>query len=161
MNRNRILELSLLYMYLAGWEECSRNNSFKKRYVAWTCYPYHIMDFLQKENYIYQPLKQRQGIITPEGIDKAKELDKNGILNEEKDIKRMMNLLLVLVYYTCEEKEVPGKPGEKKYYFSRGYSQDVLDELKNLGLITDHVKLKVKFTAQGIEYAKQLIQKMK
>jgi len=73
----------------------------------------------------------------------------------------MMNLLLVLVYYTCEEKEVPGKPGEKRFYFSRGYSQDVLDELKKLGLIADHVKRKIKFTAQGIEYVKRLIQKMK
>jgi len=71
----RAKDLSLLLILLTGWEEERRNGApGEKIFRAWKGYSYEIMDSLQKDKLIYQPMKAKSLILTEDGRKRAEEL---------------------------------------------------------------------------------------
>ena len=69
-----ISELTMLLIYLTGWEEDKRNAPGKKVFRAWKGYKYEIMDDLQSKGLIRQIPGGKSLTVTDEGIKRAKEL---------------------------------------------------------------------------------------
>lgn len=67
-----IKDLSLLLLYLSGWEEDSRNDSGKKVFRAWNGYLFDVLNTLRDEGMILQYMNQKSVLLTAEGIEKAK-----------------------------------------------------------------------------------------
>ncbi|MCK4836759.1 MAG: transposase [Candidatus Aminicenantes bacterium] len=74
--KEKIKELSLLLLYLSGWEEDSRNTPGEKLFRAWNGYLFKILNQLEEEELIHQFSQGKSVIITREGLNKAKELEK-------------------------------------------------------------------------------------
>ena len=70
----RIKELSLLLLYLSGWEEEVKNQPGKKLYKSWTGYLFDVLNSLEEEGMIRQAYNSRALQITPKGIKRAGEL---------------------------------------------------------------------------------------
>jgi len=70
----RIKELSLLLLYLSGWEEEVKNQPGKKLYKSWTGYLFDVLNSLEEEGMIKQAYNSRALQITPRGIKRAGEL---------------------------------------------------------------------------------------
>lgn len=70
----RIKELSLLLLYLSGWEEEVRNQPGKKLYKSWTGYLFDVLNSLEEEQMIKQTYNSRALQVLPKGIEKAQEL---------------------------------------------------------------------------------------
>jgi hypothetical protein len=69
-----ITELTMLLIYLTGWEEDKRNAPGKKVFRAWKGYKFEILDEIQKQKLIYQIPGGKSLILTDEGKQKALEL---------------------------------------------------------------------------------------
>ena len=69
-----ITELTMLLIYLTGWEEDKRNAPGKKVFRAWKGYKYEIMDDLQSQGLIRQIPGGKSLTLTDEGKQKALEL---------------------------------------------------------------------------------------
>ena len=70
------LELTLLLIYLTGWEEDKRNTPGEKVFRAWKGYKFEILDEIQNQRLIFQIPGGKSLILTNEGKDKAVELSK-------------------------------------------------------------------------------------
>jgi hypothetical protein len=66
--------LTLLLMYLTGWEEDSRKNPGEKIFRAWKGYMFQIVNKLSDEKLIIQIPNAKSIILTESGIEKAKAL---------------------------------------------------------------------------------------
>ena len=69
-----ITELTMLLIYLTGWEEDKRNAPGKKVFRAWKGYKFEILDEIQKQKLIYQIPGGKSLTLTDEGKQKALEL---------------------------------------------------------------------------------------
>jgi hypothetical protein len=67
-------ELTLLLIYLTGWEEDKKNSPGEKVYRAWKGYKFEILDAIQNQRWIYQIPGGKSLIVTNEGKQKAEEL---------------------------------------------------------------------------------------
>ena len=70
----KIKELNLLLLYLAGWEEDSTKEPGKKVYRSWKGYLFEVLNELQDDELIYQFKNGKSVIILDEGIRKAQKL---------------------------------------------------------------------------------------
>jgi hypothetical protein len=69
-----ITELTMLLIYLTGWEEDKRNAPGKKVFRAWKGYKFEVLDELQQGRLISQTPGGKSLILTDEGKQKALEL---------------------------------------------------------------------------------------
>ena len=67
-------ELTLLLLFLAGWEEDSRKNPGEKIFRAWKGYLFEDLNLLADEKMIVQYANTKSVTLTPEGIKKATEI---------------------------------------------------------------------------------------
>jgi len=74
MDEKTKLELTLLLIYLTGWEEDKRNSPGEKVFRAWKGYKFEILTEIQKQKLIYQIPGGKSLILTDEGKQKAEEL---------------------------------------------------------------------------------------
>jgi len=70
----KIKELNLLLLYLAGWEEDSTKEPGKKVFRSWKGYLFEVLNELQDDEMIYQFKNGKSVIILDEGIKKAEQL---------------------------------------------------------------------------------------
>jgi hypothetical protein len=76
-----ILELSLVLIYLTGWEEDKRNAPGEKVFRAWKGYTFEVLDELQGQCLIWQIPGGTSLLLHEEGKQKARELIKKYIDN--------------------------------------------------------------------------------
>ena len=74
--KDNVKDLNLLLLYLSGWEEDSRNTPGEKIFRSWNGYLFEVLNQLEEEDLIHQYRKGKSVIITPEGLEKARELEK-------------------------------------------------------------------------------------
>ena len=75
MDEKTLQELTLLMIYLTGWEEDKRNSKKgEKCFRAWKGYKFEILDEIQKQKLIYQIPGGKSLLLTDEGKQKALEL---------------------------------------------------------------------------------------
>jgi len=67
-------DLSLLLMYLTGWEEENKNKPGEKVFKAWSGYLFEIVNELQQQRLIFQYPRTKLLIMTDSGKKKAEEL---------------------------------------------------------------------------------------
>ena len=67
-------ELTLLLIYLTGWEEEKRNSPGEKVFRAWKGYRFEVLAEIQNQRLIYQIPGGKSLILTNEGRQKAEEL---------------------------------------------------------------------------------------
>jgi len=70
----KIKELNLLLLYLAGWEEDSTKEPGKKVFRSWKGYLFEVLNELQDDDLIYQFKNGKSVIILDDGIKKAEQL---------------------------------------------------------------------------------------
>lgn len=80
---DRIKDLSLLLIYLSGWEEDSRNNPGEKIYKSWKGYRFETLNRLEEEKMIRQFHNGKMLILTPEGLAAAKDLGRRYLAGEK------------------------------------------------------------------------------
>jgi len=73
---NRIQEITLLLLYLTGWEEDSRKNPGEKLFRSWKGYPFKVLNELAEGNFIIQNRNSKSVVFSPAGKSKAEELKK-------------------------------------------------------------------------------------
>jgi len=76
-----IEDLTLLLMYLTGWEEDSRKNPGEKLFCSWNGFSFKAINNLNDNKLITTFKGKKITFLTPEGIKKAQELKKK-IYNE-------------------------------------------------------------------------------
>jgi hypothetical protein len=72
-------ELTLLLIYLTGWEEDKRNSLGKKVFRAWKGYRFEELDKLQSQDLIQQVPGGKSLVLYEKGKEKARELMKKYI----------------------------------------------------------------------------------
>ena len=72
----KIKELSLLLMFLTGWEEDSRQNQGEKVFCSWKGYSFKAMNELADDKLIIQFKDKKLVILTEAGKQKAEQLKK-------------------------------------------------------------------------------------
>jgi hypothetical protein len=70
----KIKDLSLLLMFLTGWEEDSRQNPGEKAFCSWKGYSFKTMDKLADEKLIIQFKDKKLAILTESGKQLAEKL---------------------------------------------------------------------------------------
>jgi len=70
----KIKDLTLLLMYLTGWEEECKKNPGEKVFKAWGGYLFEIVNELQQQRLIFQFPSTKLLIMTKAGKEKAEEL---------------------------------------------------------------------------------------
>ena len=73
---SNISELTMLLIYLTGWEEDKRNGPGKKVFKAWIFHKYEILDQLQNQELIRLTPGGKSLTVTEKGKQKAGELKK-------------------------------------------------------------------------------------
>jgi hypothetical protein len=76
-----VTELTLLLIYLTGWEEDKRNAPGEKVFRAWKGYKFEVLDELQSQGLIKQIPGGKSLLLNDEGKQKARELIKKYIVN--------------------------------------------------------------------------------
>jgi hypothetical protein len=76
-----ILELSLVMIYLNGWEEDKRNAPGEKVFRAWKGYTFEVLDKLQNQGLILQIPGGKSLLLHEKGKQKARELIKKYVDN--------------------------------------------------------------------------------
>jgi hypothetical protein len=74
MDEKTLQELTLLLIFLTGWDEDKRNSPGKKVFRAWKGYKFEVLDKLQQGRLISQVPGGKSLILTDEGKQKALEL---------------------------------------------------------------------------------------
>jgi predicted transcriptional regulator len=74
IQKNYILDITLLLLFMSGWEEEDRNDPDKKIFRTWKGYLFDVLNELKEEGMILQYMNQQSVLITEKGIEKAKEL---------------------------------------------------------------------------------------
>ena len=74
-------ELTLLLIYLTGWEEDKRNATGEKVFRAWKGYKFEVLDELQSQGLIKQIPGGKSLLLHEKGKQKARELIKKYIDN--------------------------------------------------------------------------------
>ena len=84
-NKKEIIaqELTLVLILLTGWEEDKRNSPGKKVFRAWKGYRFEVLDELQKQDLIYQVPGGKSLLLYEKGKEKARELIKKYIEENE------------------------------------------------------------------------------
>ena len=71
----RLLDLSLLLIYLTGWEEDKRNGKpGEKIFFSWSQFQFKILNKLQEQKMLVQTPKGKILILTENGKRKAEEI---------------------------------------------------------------------------------------
>ena len=73
---DKIKNLSMLLLYLTGWEEDSRRTPGEQVFKSWKGYRFEILDALEEENLIRQLGQRNPVILTDEGLKKGESLKK-------------------------------------------------------------------------------------
>jgi hypothetical protein len=72
-NKEQILKLTLLLIYLDSWEEKNLGTPVRR---AWKGYGFDTLNTLEGKGYISQSKTTKSVYLTEEGIELAKELEK-------------------------------------------------------------------------------------
>ena len=85
-NKKEIIaqELTLILIYLTGWEEDERNSPGKKVFRAWKGYRFEVLDALQSQGLIRQVPGGKSLLLYEKGKEKVRELIKKYIEGNEK-----------------------------------------------------------------------------
>jgi len=67
-------DLNLLLLYLSGWEEDSRRKPGEKVFRAWKGFRFDVLDALEEGEMIEQFQNVKSVLLTPRGIERAREL---------------------------------------------------------------------------------------
>lgn len=67
-------DLNLLLLYLSGWEEDSRRRPGEKVFRSWKGYLFDALNALEEGEMIEQFHNLKSVLITPKGIERAREL---------------------------------------------------------------------------------------
>jgi hypothetical protein len=78
-----VQELTLLLIYLTGWEEDKRNSPGKKVFRAWKGYRFEALAPLQNQDLIHQVPGGKSLFLHEKGKEKAQELMKKYIEGNE------------------------------------------------------------------------------
>ena len=70
----KIMELTLLLMYLTGWEEDSRKNPGEKIFCSWKGHSFMALNKLADDNLIIQFKDKKLTILTEAGRNAAENL---------------------------------------------------------------------------------------
>lgn len=73
----KIKDLSLMLMFLTGWEEDSRKNQGEKIFRAWKGYLFETLNKLADEKLIVQFQNTKSVTLTDAGKQKAEQLKKH------------------------------------------------------------------------------------
>lgn len=74
MEKQKIEKLSLLLLYVTGWEEDSRKQPGKKIFRSWKGYLFEVLNKLESQKYITQFRKSKSVVLTEAGKRKAEEI---------------------------------------------------------------------------------------
>jgi hypothetical protein len=74
-------ELTLVLIYLTGWEEDKRNAPGEKVFRAWKGYKFEVLDELQSQGLIHQIPGGKSLLLNEKGKQKALELLKKYVEN--------------------------------------------------------------------------------
>ena len=74
INEQKVLEVTLLSLFLAGWEEESRKTPGEKIFRSWKGYKFEVLDQLEKENCIVQYGAAKSVTLTPDGRKRAESI---------------------------------------------------------------------------------------
>lgn len=74
MQDKRLEELTLLLLYLSAWEEQSLGDVSYRR--AWKGFLFEVLAALEEQGYIEQSKRAKSVVLTPEGIERARELER-------------------------------------------------------------------------------------
>ena len=74
-------ELTLLLIYLSGWEEDKRNAPGEKVFRAWKGYKFEVLDELQSQGFLHQIPGGKSLLLNEKGKQKALEFLKKYIDN--------------------------------------------------------------------------------
>ena len=75
--KKEIRNLTLLLLYLSGWEEDSRKDPGQKIHRAWKGYSFEIINQLEEEALIEQVRNAKSVLLTAEGLKEAQQLKAN------------------------------------------------------------------------------------
>jgi len=67
-------DLNLLLLFLSGWEEDSRRRPGEKVFRSWKGYRFDALNALEEGEMIEQFHNLKSVLITPKGIERAREL---------------------------------------------------------------------------------------
>ena len=70
----KVVDLNLLLLFLSGWEEESRRSPGEKIFRAWKGYLFEVLNTLEEGEMIEQLHDTKSVVLTPTGIQRAKEL---------------------------------------------------------------------------------------
>jgi len=70
----KLADLSLLLLFLSGWEEESRQFPGEKIFRAWKGFLFTTLNDLCENNFLTQFKNTKSVILTPAGIERAKKL---------------------------------------------------------------------------------------
>ena len=72
---NQLLEdLALLLIYLTSWSEKTSDGTHVQR--AWKGYDFDTLDALKEKGYIYGSKRAKSVCLTEEGVERARDLEK-------------------------------------------------------------------------------------
>ncbi len=75
--KNEIKNLTLLLLYLCGWQEDSRNDPDLKIHRAWKGFSFEALNELEGDGLLQQLRNAKSVILTPDGLKKAEEIKAN------------------------------------------------------------------------------------
>lgn len=75
MTEKSLQNLTLLLLYLNGWEEGIETDTGEDLMWAWKSHSLYTMDELEKQYFIINKKKTKSVFLTPEGIKRAKEIE--------------------------------------------------------------------------------------
>ncbi len=70
----KVKELTLLLLYLTGWEEDVHNEPGEKQYKTWSGYLFEVLKQLEEEKLIRQFYNSKALLVLPPGLEKARQL---------------------------------------------------------------------------------------
>lgn len=83
--KKEIRNLTLLLLYLSGWEEDSRKDPGQKVRRAWKGYTFEIINELEENGLIQQVRNAKSVLLTAEGLKEAQQLKANYLKEEASD----------------------------------------------------------------------------
>ncbi len=70
----KLRDLSLLLLYLSGWEEDSRKTPGEKIFRSWKGYKFEVLNDLEKDHCIVQYGTAKSVTLTPDGRKRAERI---------------------------------------------------------------------------------------
>ena len=70
----KLVDLTLLSLFMSGWEEDSRKNTGEKIFRSWKGYKFEVLNELEQSNMIVQYGAAKSVTLTPDGRKRAESI---------------------------------------------------------------------------------------